>query len=109
MKTLEKDRTRRYDSPNELVADILRHLKHEPVVAGPPGTLYRARKFIRRHRVGVALGAVGVLLLAGFLVRERLHSAQIAHERDRAEQANADLESVVDFQAGCCLGWTLRG
>ena len=36
MKALEKDRTRRYGSPPELAADIERHLRNEPVLAGPP-------------------------------------------------------------------------
>ena len=36
MKALEKDRTRRYDSARDLSADIERHLKDEPVLAGPP-------------------------------------------------------------------------
>jgi serine/threonine protein kinase len=36
MKALEKDRTRRYGSPDELAADIRRFLADEPVLAGPP-------------------------------------------------------------------------
>jgi non-specific serine/threonine protein kinase/serine/threonine-protein kinase len=68
MKALEKDRTRRYSSPSELALDIERHLRHEPVSAGPPSTFYRAGKFVRRHRVGVALGlTLIVLLFAGVL------------------------------------------
>jgi len=53
MKALEKDRTRRYGSPHELAEDLRRHLRHEPVLASPPGTLYRMRKFARRHTAGV--------------------------------------------------------
>jgi len=66
MKALEKDRTRRYPSPSELAADIRRHLNHEPVMASPPGTGYRVRKFIRRHKVGVAAaGVIGLTLFLG--------------------------------------------
>ena len=36
-----------------------------PVQAGPPGAGYRARKFIRRHRVGVGLAAA-VTVVLGF-------------------------------------------
>jgi non-specific serine/threonine protein kinase/serine/threonine-protein kinase len=100
MKALEKDRTRRYDSPNEIAADIRRHLKHEPVEAGPPSTLYRARKFIRRHRVGVALGAAALVVLMGFVIRERLHAAQIVEERDRANEAATTAEQVSEFLVG---------
>ena len=62
MKALEKDRMRRYGSPQELAADIERHLNHEPVQASPPSAVYRARKFVRRHRLSVA--AAGVVLAA---------------------------------------------
>jgi serine/threonine protein kinase/tetratricopeptide (TPR) repeat protein len=62
MKALEKDRTRRYATASEMAADIERHLRHEPVTAGPPGTAYRLRKYVRRHRLGVAAG--GIVLLA---------------------------------------------
>ena len=50
MKALEKARERRYASVSDLAADIQRHMEHRPVLASPPGRLYRARKFLRRHR-----------------------------------------------------------
>ena len=54
MKALEKDRTRRYSTPMELAADVMRHLTNEPVEASPPSTAYRLGKFVRRNRVAVA-------------------------------------------------------
>jgi len=62
LKALEKDPARRYPSVSELAADVRRHLADEPVLAGRPGALYRARKFVRRHRVGVV---AGILVAAG--------------------------------------------
>jgi serine/threonine protein kinase/ribosomal protein S16 len=53
MKTLEKDRTRRYERAVELAADVERHLNNKPVQAAPPSMAYRLRKFIRRNRVAV--------------------------------------------------------
>ncbi|HEY3176916.1 MAG TPA: serine/threonine-protein kinase [Candidatus Polarisedimenticolia bacterium] len=47
MKALEKDRARRYAFPSELAADIRLHLNDQPVLAGPPGLLYRSGKFVR--------------------------------------------------------------
>ncbi len=68
MKSLEKDRARRYDTAAELLADITRHLNDEPVSAGPPSKIYRLRKFLRRHRTQ-AIGAMMVsVLLAGMAV-----------------------------------------
>ncbi len=51
LKCLEKDRARRYSTPADLAADIGRYLRNEPVVARPASVAYRARKYIRRHRV----------------------------------------------------------
>jgi len=66
MKALEKDRLRRYATASEFAADIQRHLDDEPVMASPPGVLYRTRKFLRKHRVGVtAVGAILLVSLAG--------------------------------------------
>ena len=54
------DRERRYASPAEFADDIERYLAPEPVLAGPPGTIYRVRKLVRRHRA-LVLGAAAVL------------------------------------------------
>jgi tetratricopeptide (TPR) repeat protein len=63
MRAMEKDRTRRYASPLELAADVRRYLRHEPVLARPPSTSYRVRKYVRRNRVGVAAAALILLAL----------------------------------------------
>ena len=66
MKALEKARNRRYATAQELREEIRRHLNHEPVQAGPPSDLYRLRKFVRKHRIGVAAClAVTLAVLAG--------------------------------------------
>jgi hypothetical protein len=104
MKALEKDRQRRYATAHDLAEDIQRHLAHEPVLAGPPTAAYRARKFVRRHRVGVAVGgAITVAVLAGLsLALIGLHRALRAEtaarrERDRAVQAEADARRLLDL------------
>jgi non-specific serine/threonine protein kinase/serine/threonine-protein kinase len=88
MKALEKDRTRRYGTPSELSADLARHLQHEPVLAGPPSAAYRSRKFVRRHRFGVAVAGLAVAGLAAFGVMMALQARAIARERDRAERVS---------------------
>ncbi len=75
MKALEKVRGRRYASAAEFAADIQRYVEHRPVLASPPGGLYRARKFIRRHRPA-ALGAtagLAFLVLGGVTVWSLMH------------------------------------
>jgi hypothetical protein len=63
MKALEKARRRRYASVSDLAADIQRHLEHRPVLASPPGWLYRTRKFFRRRRLAALGTAVGFVFL----------------------------------------------
>jgi serine/threonine protein kinase/tetratricopeptide (TPR) repeat protein len=70
MKALEKSRERRYASVSDLAADIQRYMEDRPVLASPPGRLYRTRKFLRRQRLaalGTAAGLV-VLMLSGVTV-----------------------------------------
>ncbi len=49
-RAIEKDPDRRYPSVAALRADVERHLKGEPVLAGPPSAIYRIRKLAHRHR-----------------------------------------------------------
>jgi hypothetical protein len=51
MKTLEKDRNRRYETATGLAADISRFLYNEPILARPPSTLYRFGKLVRRSSI----------------------------------------------------------
>jgi formylglycine-generating enzyme required for sulfatase activity/cephalosporin-C deacetylase-like acetyl esterase len=62
MKALEKDRNRRYESAIAFAADVQRYLADEPVQACPPSLWYRYRKFIRRHKLAVAIALAIVLL-----------------------------------------------
>ena len=65
MKSLEKDRTRRYETANGFARDIRRHLDGDAVEASPPSTRYRIGKFARKHRAILAtVGAFAALLLA---------------------------------------------
>jgi len=97
IKALEKERSRRYGSPSELAADIERYLNNEPVLAGPPSASYRAGKFVRRHRFGVAVAAAALLLLVAFAVTMAVQARRIAQERDRANREAAASQRVADF------------
>ena len=77
MKAMEKDRTRRYETTHALVQDIERHLSNKPIAAGPPRTLDRYRKFVRRNRALVTSAAVvAIVLLAGVVVSMRFAIGQ---------------------------------
>jgi serine/threonine protein kinase/tetratricopeptide (TPR) repeat protein len=100
MKALDKDRNRRYGSPTELADDLRRHLNDEPVLASPPSLLYRGRKFVRRHTVGVAFATVTALLLVILAVTSTLQAGRIARERDRANAEAESARQVSEFLVG---------
>lgn len=107
LKALEKDRSRRYSTASELAADIGRYLRNEPVFARAASAGYRARKYIRRHRVGVAVAAAFAVVLLAFAAAQTLQLQRIISERDRAtrERDRADRERdranrITDFMTG---------
>jgi serine/threonine protein kinase/tetratricopeptide (TPR) repeat protein len=100
MKALEKDRTRRYASVSELSADILRHLRDEPVLAGPPSTMYSLGKYVRRHKTAVGFAVVVFALLVAFAVTMAFQAGRIALERDRANQEAATAREISSFLEG---------
>ncbi|MGH7173193.1 MAG: protein kinase domain-containing protein, partial [Gemmataceae bacterium] len=64
MKSLEKDRNRRYETANGFAADVQRYLHDEPVLACPPSAVYRLRKFARRNQGSLAVAALVLFSLA---------------------------------------------
>jgi serine/threonine protein kinase len=95
MKALEKNRERRYATPSELAADVSRHLRSEPVSAGPPTAIYRMRKFARRNAAAVIAAGLTVAALLLGLVGTLW---QYQHARTARDQALA-AQSVADEKA----------
>ncbi|MHB8902166.1 MAG: bifunctional serine/threonine-protein kinase/formylglycine-generating enzyme family protein, partial [Thermoguttaceae bacterium] len=127
MKALEKDRRRRYETAKDFASDIQHFLNHEAVEATPPSVVYRVRKFVRRHRVGVAatvMTGVFVLVIAAAawksqgdreqreLADLRASNAELQAEMDRANaeadrlaRAEADRKRELAEQSAANLTW----
>ena len=94
MMALEKDRNRRYETANGMAMDIQRYLLDEPVLACPPSSGYRLRKFARRNKVLLSTGAVVAASMCAGLVgtswqafrATRAESSAIV-ERDKKDTA----------------------
>ncbi len=107
MKSLEKDRNRRYETASGLAADLRRYLDDEPVQAGPPSARYRFRKFARRNRAALAMASVVAMALiavglAGVFAyrsrlteQKRLVDQRVHAERLFAEQRQNAVEKAV--------------
>jgi len=63
MKTLEKDRNRRYTTANGLAMDIQRFLNDEPILARPVRVPERLWRWCRRNRVPASLSAALILFV----------------------------------------------
>jgi eukaryotic-like serine/threonine-protein kinase len=100
LKAIRKEAERRYATVDDLAADVRRHLHGLPVDARPDTAGYRARKFVGRHRAGVAVAALFALFLSGFALRE-LDLRRLAEQAAReAESAARRAEVVKDYLIG---------
>jgi serine/threonine protein kinase/tetratricopeptide (TPR) repeat protein len=80
-KALKKDPAERYTSVAAFADDLRRVLDHQPIGARPDTVGYRAAKFVRRHRRGVAAATLAVTL---FVSTVAFYGRRLAAERDRA-------------------------
>ena len=80
LKAMQKEPARRYASVFELSEDIRRHLDGLPIAARPDTSIYRASKFVKRHRIGVAATAAVIVALA-IGVAVALREARLAQRR----------------------------
>ncbi|WP_263792505.1 tetratricopeptide repeat protein [Salinibacter sp.] len=90
LQALRKAPGRRYRSVEALAADLRRHRRREPIHARTATLGYRTRKFVQRHRWGLATTVGGVLLMAAALVA-------VLHERNQAQQEARKAEQVSAF------------
>jgi len=104
LKTLEKDRARRYETPSSLAEDIQRYLHHEAVLATPPSASYRLGKLLRRNRAAFAtIATIGLVLVVASIVSTSMYV--------RAERASrvAQSEAEKSNQVARFLGDMLEG
>ena len=95
MKAIAKDRTLRYETPNDLAADLQRYLSRRPVMARPPSTAYRFRRFVTRHKTGVISAAcVLIALLTGVGVAT-WQAVRANNEANRAHAALTQLRAMA--------------
>ncbi|MDF1664908.1 MAG: serine/threonine-protein kinase, partial [Planctomycetota bacterium] len=107
LKCLEKELDQRYRSTDELVEDLARYLKDEPILAKAPSQWERIRRWRRRHKAALRAGAIAFTLsLLAFAgpatssIREKWERERRIREfEDRADEfvnkRREDWESVL--------------
>ncbi|MEO7063151.1 MAG: serine/threonine-protein kinase [Dokdonella sp.] len=89
---IDPEPQRRYGTAGALADDIERLLAGHPVVVHPTSTWYRARKFVSRHRVGVATTALFLLAIMASL---GIALVQAGAARTQARRADAARDFIV--------------
>jgi eukaryotic-like serine/threonine-protein kinase len=100
LKALEKEREQRYPSAAIFASDVEHFLAHEPVTAATTSGVYRARKFARRHRVGMTFTTVVALMLVTFAVSATVQARNLAKARRTAVARQGQAEELSGFMLG---------
>jgi serine/threonine protein kinase/WD40 repeat protein len=112
MKSLDKDRARRYETPSALAADVMRHLQGEAVQAATPSAAYRLRKFVRRNKGPVIVGSTVVIaILAGTaiaFVGWREASALARAQQEDQERAAAKVAATFSQIFNTDVPWHMK-
>ena len=96
LKALEKNPVQRYATAADLADDLERYINGYPVQAKPGTTVYRAAKFLRRHKTSVAAAAVATFALVVGLAFALWQGHVARIERDRANQRFSDVRKMAN-------------
>jgi serine/threonine protein kinase/tetratricopeptide (TPR) repeat protein len=99
LKALRKAPTERYATVDALSEDVRRYLDDEPVLARPESFRYRARKYVRRHRLAVTAAAAVALSIVAGVVSVVVQSRETARHAQALAQRDAELTQVAAFQS----------
>jgi eukaryotic-like serine/threonine-protein kinase len=100
MKALEKDRSRRYETPSSLGRDVEHYLHDEPVLACPPSRSYRLRKLVWRNKGTFAAASAVALLLVLTVITLALSNSWIRQEQARTNQEKVRAENAQQLAEG---------
>ncbi len=97
MQSIRKEPERRYESSQQLASDIKQYLEGRPVSAHPDSWAYRSKKFIRRHRPGVAAAVLVLFLIVTYAVTITQNAKKTQAALHEAKREKEKSDQVVDF------------
>ena len=110
-RAMRKEPERRYASVEELERDVKRHLDDRPVHSRRGTWRYRTHRFLRRHRVSVALTALFLALIGVSFFVVIWQAGERARERDKARLVTdfvLELFETANPEGGLGQGTTAR-
>ena len=113
LKSLSKERERRYQSAGDLARDIDNYLSGRPIEAKRDSTWYVLRKTLRRYRIQATAAALIALTVTGvaitmWVMYARANSAEQRAERQAASALQALSGLTAVFNRGLSEGVTER-
>ncbi len=97
LRALEKRQEDRYQTAQELLDDLNRYFRGEPVEARSQTFFYLAAKLTRRHRKAVAVAVAFLITVFTAAVVSTSLYFRASHQRDRAVTAVGFSQDIVDF------------
>jgi serine/threonine-protein kinase len=97
LKALEKCPGDRYSSAVELVEDVRRHLRGQPIEARRASMPYRVRKYLRRNRWALPAFTATTLAACVYVLTIQAHSQEVERQRSVARTEASRAEAVRDF------------
>ncbi len=94
-KSLRANAGERYDSAQAFAEDLLRTLDSRPVLARQGLLLYRAKKFVARQRLPLAIATAGALASAGFGLQALQQQKAAAESAARATSINGLMKGLL--------------
>ncbi len=96
-KAMSEQPSERYATVDALLNDVRRYRTLQPVLARAGGTAYQVGKFVRRHRLAIALASLAVVTLASFTWRESDLRRQAEKASDEAAREAETARQVSTF------------
>lgn len=94
----------RYSSVEQLDDDLERWLNDRPISLRKSELAYRAGKFVRRHRTGLALASLAGAAVIGTTITIATQAVALRAERDRANAERDTAQSVVQLMKRTIAG-----
>ncbi|MEM7476786.1 MAG: serine/threonine-protein kinase [Planctomycetota bacterium] len=110
LKSLSKERERRYETPDAFASDLRRFLNCEPIAARPPTPAYRIRKSYERNKTRFWAATMLLLTLAGGflgttigLVRARIAEGDALLAKDDADRRRDQAMEALDVMSSAVV------
>ncbi len=100
MMAMHKEPERRYNSAEQFSGDIKNYLEGRPIIAYSDSKIYRAKKFVDRHKAGTVFSAIIIILIIAYSITVTHHSQQTESALEQAREEAEKSEQVVEFMLG---------